>query len=43
MVMLKPKGKPFKIAEKIMKQKGVKVRKPESMQKTNVSGPYLQH
>lgn len=43
MVMIRPKGKPTKVAEKIMKGKGVKVVTPGHMDKTKLSGPYLQH
>ena len=43
MVMLRPPGKAYKIAKKVLRQEGVKVRKPRAMDKKNVSGPYLQH
>lgn len=43
MVMLRPPGKAQKIAEKVMKGKGIKVSKPRSMQKGKLDTPYLQH
>lgn len=43
MVMLRPAGKASKIAESVMKNKGIKVRKPSAMDKTKLQGPYLQH
>jgi hypothetical protein len=43
MVMLRPKGKALKIAEKIMKKKGIEVKKPEKPSKTTLHPPYLQH
>ncbi len=43
MVMLRPKGKPQKIAEQVMKKKGVKVPPASSMQKVPLTNPYLQH
>lgn len=43
MVMLRPAGKAYQIAKKVLRQEGVKVRKPKAMEKKNVSGPYLQH
>jgi hypothetical protein len=43
MVMIRPGGKPQKIAEKIMKSKGVKIPKKKKMEKTALTGPYLQH
>jgi hypothetical protein len=42
MVMLRPPGKATKIAKKIMKEKGIKVRDAKS-QKTKLQTPYLQH
>lgn len=41
--MLRPAGKAYKIAKKVLRQEGVKVRKPKAMQATKVKGPYLQH
>jgi hypothetical protein len=43
MVMLRPPGKPQKIAERVMKGKGIKVPKPSSMEKMPPTTPYLQH
>jgi hypothetical protein len=43
MVMLRPKGKATKVAEKVMKGKGIKVRSPVSNEKTKPVDPYLQH
>ena len=43
MAMLRPGGKPQKIAEAVMKKKNVKVAKPKKMEKTTLTGPYLQH
>lgn len=43
MVMLRPGGKAQKIAEKVMKNKGVKIPKKKKMEKTVLTGPYLQH
>ena len=42
-VMIRPGGKPQKIAEKVMKSKGVKLPKKKKMEKTALTGPYLQH
>ena len=41
--MLRPKGKAQKIAKQVMKDKGVKVVDPKKMEKTTMTGPYLQH
>ena len=43
MVMLRPPGKARKIAERVMKDKGVKVPASDRMEKVRVNGPYLQH
>jgi hypothetical protein len=43
MVMLRPPGKAQKIAETVLKGKGIKVRKPKAYEKEKLSGPYLQH
>lgn len=43
MVMLRPKNKATKIAKQVMKNKGVKVPTPVKMEKTTLTGPYLQH
>ena len=42
-MMLRPPGKAYKVAKKVLKQKGISVPKPNAMQKTKVTGPYLQH
>lgn len=41
--MLRIPGKAYKIAKKILKQENVKVNKPKEMEKTKLTGPYLQH
>ena len=41
--MLKPPGKPYEVAAQVLKNKGVKVPKREVVEKTKISGPYLQH
>lgn len=43
MVMIRKRDKAQKIAEKVMKQKGIKVPKTPKMDKTTLTGPYLQH
>lgn len=43
MVMLRPSGKPYKIAKQIMKTKGVKVKNPKSNESKTLQTPYLQH
>ena len=43
MVMIREKGKGLKIAEKVMKQKGIQVRKPNSSKLPALKGPYIQH
>ena len=44
MVMIRKGGKAQKIAESVMKQKGVKVPKPmKRLDKEPLTGPYLQH
>lgn len=43
MVMLRPGGKPQKIAEAVMKKKGVKLPPPKKMEKKPLHYPYLQH
>lgn len=43
MVMLRQDGKAQKISEKVMRSKGMKVRKPKSQAPTKLTGPYLQH
>lgn len=41
MVMLRPAGKAYKVAQQVLKQKGVKVPKPKAMDKLKEKGPYL--
>lgn len=41
--MLRPAGKALKIAQSVMKKKGVKVKSPKQNEKTKLTGPYLQH
>jgi hypothetical protein len=43
MVMLRPGGKPKKIAEQVLKRKGVALPKKKKMKKDVLQGPYLQH
>lgn len=44
MVMIRPKGKPAQIAEKVLKTKGIKINKQTKGSKlTALTGPYLQH
>lgn len=43
MVMLRPKGKATKIAEKVMKQQGIKIPKGKSQPEKQLQTPYLQH
>ena len=43
MVMLRPGGKPQKIAERVMKGKGIKIVKPQAMERIPLKTPYLQH
>lgn len=43
MVMLRPSGKPYKIAKLVLANKGVKVAKPKVKQETKQTGPYLYH
>jgi hypothetical protein len=43
MIMIRPKGKAQKIAEKVMKGKAVKVTPPKKPEKMTLTGPYLQH
>lgn len=43
MVMLRPPGKPAKIAERVMKGKGIAVKKPAAYEKMRPTTPYLQH
>lgn len=44
MVMIKPKGKAGKIAQSVLRGKGVKTAPAgERLDKTKLTGPYLQH
>ena len=43
MVMLRPPGKAYEIAKKVLKKKGIKVPKRDVIQKTTLKGPYLTH
>lgn len=43
MVMLRANDAGFKVAEKVLKNKGIKVRKPQSERKKQLQTPYLQH
>lgn len=43
MVMLRPPGKAYEVAKKVLKQKGVKVPKRDVKEPVKLSGPYLQH
>ena len=43
MVMLRPAGKPYKIAKEVLANKGVKVPKPKANIKKPTTGPFLYH
>ena len=43
MVQLRPPGKAYEIAKKILKEQGVKVPKRDVIQPVTIRGPYLQH
>lgn len=43
MAMIRPAGKPAKIAQEVLKKKGVKVVAGGKMNKTKPSTPFLQH
>lgn len=43
MVMLRPSGKAYKVAKDVLEKKGIKVKKPKSLEKHKMQGPYLQH
>jgi len=43
MVMLRPPGKAYEVAKKVLKKQGVKVPKRASLEKMPFKGPYLQH
>jgi hypothetical protein len=40
MVMLRPPGKPYEVAKKILKTKGIKVPKPDVVEKNKVKAPF---
>jgi len=41
--MLRPEGKFYNVAKKVMKEKGVKLPPPKAKEKMTIKGPYLQH
>lgn len=43
MVMLRPAGKAYKVAQSVLKNKGINVPKPREYEKLKISMPYLQH
>jgi hypothetical protein len=43
MVQLRPPGKAYEVAKKILKQQGIKVPKRDVIDKVKIKGPYLQH
>lgn len=43
MVMLRPPGKPQKIARDVLRKKGVKVPKAASLERVPLQTPYMQH
>lgn len=43
MVMLRPPGKAYKVAKKVLKKEGVKVPKPDVKQPVKRKVPFLQH
>lgn len=43
MAQLRPPGKAYEVAVKVLKQQGVKVPKRDVMQPIKIKGPYLQH
>jgi hypothetical protein len=43
MVMLRPEGKFYKVAKKVLKEKGVKLPPKKSNEKITLQPPYLQH
>lgn len=42
-IMIRPQGKPEKVAKQVMKQKGIKIPKSKPVEKTKNKGPYLTH
>jgi len=43
MVMIRPPGKPTKIAKEVMKKKGIKVPKEQRVERMKPTTPFLQH
>jgi hypothetical protein len=43
MVMLRPGGKAYEIAKRVLGNKGVKVPKPKANEPTKPAGPFLYH
>lgn len=43
MVQLRPPGKAYEVAKKVLKQQGIKVPKRNVKEKVKVKVPYLQH
>lgn len=43
MVMLRPPGKAYKVAKKILKNEGVLVPKPDVVEKTKIKSRFLLH
>lgn len=43
MAQLRPPGKAYEVAKKVLKKQGVKVPKRDVIQPVNIKGPYLQH
>lgn len=43
MAMLRPEGKFYNVAKKIMKEKGVKLPPAKAQEKMKMKPPYLQH
>jgi hypothetical protein len=42
MVQLRPPGKAYEVAKKVLKQQGVKVPKRDVIEKVKLQGPYMQ-
>ena len=43
MVQLRPPGKAYEVAKKVLKKQGIKVPKRDAIEKIKLKGPYLQH
>lgn len=43
MVQLRPPGKAFEIAKKVLKKEGIKLPKRDALEPVKDKGPYLQH